>query len=402
MDTDKVTFVPIENRWSLHAYYTICPWAPDGSGRLLLAGANLESKSGMVYILDSAGRVIDQFGEGKLSAAFYHTGYWQTWSPDARFVYYQSGTPQNPRITRRELSSGQEITLEGDMEGAPPSGEPILSGLMGMLYAAGYSSGKYEPELAPAPFQARDQHGLFEYTFDPPAKRLRISVAEMLERHPDRDRLHQADREVRERLGAADGLTLMIYCARWAPDGKRFLFYFGNHNVVKSRGEPKLSYVFSSDRELSETHLVADLSFGKPGVHWGWQPDGEHLMGYGPDPEDATQMALVSVRYDGTDYRRLSRHHSGGHPNISPTDPNLLATDTSSIPGLVEFIDLRTDQHRKVLRIPRVNGDVEPSGRNPFRVCHHPVFSRDGRFLLFNTLPGRYAMPGVVRLEDVL
>jgi hypothetical protein len=402
MDTDLVRFFPVENRWCVHAYYTLCPWAPDGSGRLLLAGADLSEQTGMVYILDSAGKVVDQFGKGKLSAAFYHTGYWQTWSPDARFVYYQSGTPDQPRITRRELESGKEVTLVGDMEGAPPSGEPVLSGLMGMLYAAGYSSGKYEPNLAPAPFQARDQHGLFEYSFDPPTRKLRLSVAEMLERHPERDRLQKADRDGQERLGAEEGLTLMIYCARWAPNGERFLFYFGNHNVVKSRGEPKLAYVFSSDRKMKEIHLVADLSFGKPGVHWGWQPDCEHLMGYGPDPDDPSKMALVSVRYDGSDYHRLSRHHSGGHPNISPADPNLLVTDTSSIPGLVEFIDLRTDQHRRILRLPRVNGDVEPSGRNPFRVCHHPVFSRDGKYLLVNTLPGALAIVGVIEMEKVL
>jgi len=392
----------VPERWCLHAYYTLCPFAPDGSGRLLLAGADLENGRGAVYILSADGMVLDRFGEGALEASFYHTGYWQTWSPDARFVYYQSGSWSAPRITRREIAGGAELTLEGDMEGAPPDGEPLLSGLMGMLYAAGYGEGKYQPQRAPRPFQAREEHGLFEYAFEPLQSRLRLSVAEVIARHPERDRLQAADREVRARLGEGQGLTLMLYCVRWNPSGSRCLFYFGNHNVVRERGEPRLAYVFTADRALQELHLAVDLSYTRRGVHWGWQPDGEHLLGYGPDPDQPDQVCLAQVAYDGSAYRRLSRHNSGGHPVISPLNPHLAVTDDPRRnPGEVVLIDTQRDQVLATVSLPRVMGEIEPAGRNPLRVCHHPVFSRDGRSVLVNTLPGRYAAPRVLHLENI-
>lgn len=388
--------LPVPDRWCVHSYYTVCPYAPDGSGRLLVAGADLERGYGEVIVLSRSGVVIDRFGEGPVNAGFYHTGFWQTWGPEARFVYYQRGDSAAPAIVRRELASGQEVVIEGDAEGAPPDGEPLVSGLMGMLYAAGFGSGRYRPEAAPVPFQARDRHGLFEYTFDPPARALRLNVAEIMARHPKRDDILKADREIKRRLGAGDGLTLMAYCVRWNPDGSRLLFYFGNHTVrhmVPARGEPKLAYVFTADRDFNELHLALDLGFGKPGVHWSWHPDGEHLIGYGPDPDDESKLCLSQVRYDGSDYRRLSRHASGGHPSLSPADYNLLVTDdTRKNPGEVCFIDIRRDRVIKCVELPRVYGAAEPVGRNPRRVCHHPVFDREGRKILVNSLPGRHAV----------
>lgn len=391
----------VADRWCVHSYYTSCPYAPDGSGRLVVAGGNLETGRGEVLILSKEGTVLDRFGDGELHSGFFHTGFWQTWSPDSRYVYYQSGTLARPLIVRRELANGRTLVLEGDMEGAPPNGEPLLSGLMGMLYAAGYGYNRYQPELAPVPFQRREEHGLFEYTFEPMSRSLKLSVAEVLARHPDRDRLLQSDKEVKLRLGESDGLTLMTYCVRWSPDGQRLLFYFGNHCVVKSRGEPKLAYIFTADREMKELHLAVDLGYGKPGVHWGWHPDGEHLIGYGPDPETG-KLCLAQVRYDGSEYRRISRHASGGHPSISPADHNLLVTDEGGIPGKAVFIDLRTDQAIARLPLPRVYGDTEPKGRNPYRVCIHPVFSQDGSKVIVNTLPGRHAAIAEIDVAEVL
>lgn len=392
--------LPIADRWSLHAYYTLCPWAPDGSGRLLLAGADLGAGKGYVYILDKQGKVIDRFGEGALGSHFYHTGYWQTWSPDSRYVYYQTGSRVAPSITRRELATGRELTIDGDMEGAPPNGEPIVSGLMGMLYAAGYGEGLYRPEQAPVPFAARERHGVFEHSFSPAVSRLRLSVADILERHPQRDKLHAEDKAMRQRLGAGEGLTLMAYCVRWNPRGDRFLFFFGNHNVVKERGEPRLAYVFTSDRSFTDIHLAVDISYGRRGVHWSWHPDGEHLFGYGPSPDDPGRMCLAQVRYDGSDYRCVSPHSSGGHPSVCPTNYDLAVTDTGGQPGQVVFIDTRSGQTIETVRLPRVDGETEPAGRNPYRVCHHPVFSRDGKRLLVNSLPGRDATPVELTLED--
>jgi hypothetical protein len=128
----------------------------------------------------------------------------------------------------------------------------------------------------------------------------------------------------------------MTYCVRWSPDGSRFLFYFGNHTVankVDGRNEPRVGYVFTADRNCGDLHLAMDLSFGRSGVHWSWQADNEHLVGYGPDPADPGRRCLAEVKYDGTGYRKINDHNSGGHPSVCPSDFDVVVTDENSGDG---------------------------------------------------------------------
>lgn len=390
---------PVPNRWCLHSYYTLCPYAPDGSGRILAAGANLKDGTGEVLILSPEGEVLDRFGSHFLDGSFYHTGWWQTWSPDARCVYYQAGSLREPKIGKRNLQTGADGFIDGDMEGAPPTGEPILSGLLGLLYAAGYGDGIYKPDAAPVPFQERAQHGIFEHRFSPEHHSLRLSINQILQQSPDRDHFLASDQEIKNRLGAKDGLTLMAYCVRWSPDGSRLLFFFGNHCVVPERGEPKITHVITTDREMKHFHVAVDLSYGRRGVHWSWQPDNEHLIGYGPHPDDPSRACLAEVRYDGTDYRMINEHASGGHPSVSPADSDLIVTD-EGIPGggEVVFFSKRSGAEISRVSLPKFIGDKEPPGRNPLRVCHHPVFNRTGDRVLCNTLPGENAVLAEIKL----
>lgn len=390
-----VTQIPVPHRWCVHSYYTLCPYAPDGSGRFLIAGADPDSGFGEVMVLSSKGEVLDRFGWQPVIPSFWHTGFWQSWSPDSRYVYYQSGTMLRPVSVRRELQTGREVRVEGDLEGIPPSGEPGLSCSHGLLYAAGYGDGKWKPEEAPVPFLERERHGMSQVSFDPPSESLILTTQQILDQHPDRDRLLRADAQMRSRLGEGEGLTLMTYCVRWNRQGTRFLFYFGNHCVVAGRGEPKLSYVFTADRSLQDIHLALDLSFGRRGSHWGWQPDGETLIGYGPKPDGAAGTCIAEVRCDGSRYQRIADHstgYGGRHPSVSPADPDLIVTDEiTATGGAVVFFSRRTQAEVGRVVLPKFRGAKEPPGRNPQRVCHHPVFAPDGKRVLCNTLPGREA-----------
>ncbi len=391
--------LPVADRWCVHSYYTLCPYAPDGSGRILLAGADLATNEGEVLILSAEGEVLDRFGRQPVTPSFWHTGFWQSWSPDSRFVYFQSGTMMQPETVRRELATGTEVRVNGDLEGLPPSGEPGLSCSHGLLYAAGYGDGKWKPEEAPVPFLERRLHGMSLLSFDPPAETLRLSTQEVLDRHPDRDRILAAEQELQSRLGAEEGLTLMLYCVRWNRQGTRFLFYFGNHCVVQERGEPRLSYVFTADRDLTDIRLALDISFDRRGVHWGWQPDGETLIGYGPRTDGLPGTCLAEVRWDGSGYRMLSDHASGGHPSASPRDPDLLVTDEGGAEhGNVVFISRRSGEILERVPLPKFIGEREAPGRNPLRVCHHPVFNHSGDRLLCNSLPGPLATLQEIRL----
>ncbi|MDA3873190.1 MAG: hypothetical protein PF795_04455 [Kiritimatiellae bacterium] len=381
----KLREFPVPNRWCVLAYYSLCPYAPDGSGRIVIAGADLKTQLGEVIILSADGEVLDRFGEAPVTPGFWHTGRWQSWSPDAKYVYYQAGTHQHPEVHRRELSTGETLRMEGDLEGCPPSGEPAISCEHGMLYAAGYGSGIYDESLSPIPFREREKHGLWKMSFDPPSRELVLSTEELLRSHPDVDRLREFDNR-------EDGLTLMTYCVRWSPDGSRFLFYFGNHTVankVDGRNEPRVGYVFTADRNCGDLHLAMDLSFGRSGVHWSWQADNEHLVGYGPDPADPGRRCLAEVKYDGTGYRKINDHNSGGHPSVCPSDFDVVVTDENSGDGgAVLFFSKRTGEGLGRIALPKFIGEKEPPGRNPLRVCHHPVFNRTGDRLLCNTLPG--------------
>ena len=403
--------LPVENKWCIHAYYTMCPYAPDGSGRILFSTSDNETGKTKICIMSSDGEILNEFGDETAESNFYHTGNWQTWSADARYVYYQGGNMADPVICRYDTKSGETVKMKGDMEGAPPFGEPIISGFLGMLYAAGYADGNYYPEKAPIPFHERDKHGLFRFDVEKNSYELAISVNDILKFHPQKDLILSEEEKYIAQTGNKEGFTLMAYCVRWNPTGYRFLFYFGNHCVDKKRKEPKLSYVFTSDRDMKDIRMALDMSFDKSGLHWGWHPDGEHLIGYIGDAENSGKLCISSVRYDGNDLKRISRHSSGGHSSVCPTDYNLLVTDEfcadeipgelydkalykkhNLLPGRVVFIDLRTDTEVCSYVLPRVNGSVEPAGRNRFRICHHPVWSADGNKVLVNVLPGDNAV----------
>lgn len=383
--------IRVPRRWVIHSYYTLCPYAPDGSGRLLLAGADLERgrACGLIVEADDGATVVARSPEVDTVESFWHTGQWQSWGETSEHVYLQAGSLAEARAARWTVGSDAPlVTVDADLEGMPSTGEPGVSAPHGMLYAAGYADHCYRPHHAPVPFQQRDRHGLSLVSFDPPSLKLELSTAAVLEGHPDRDRLRQADLEIKARFGDDDGLSLMCYCVRWNAQGTRLLFYFGNHNVYRIRDEPRLAYVFTADRRLENLQLAVDLAFGRDGVHWGWHPDGEHLIGYGPDPVSG-RTCIAMTHCSGRGYRKIADHDSGGHPSISPTDPDLLVTDDA---GELEFINLRT--RRTVARsvFPR-KGRGATRGRHPGIVDLHPVFRPDGRRVLINTLRDGWGSP---------
>ncbi len=375
-----------KDHWCLLSYYTVCPEAPDGSGRVLMGAADLKEGKGYVAIMDKDGQLLETFGGVPLDQNFWHTGLWQSWSPDAKYVYYQSGTSyDHPAVTRRELATGKEIRMEGaDMEGAPTGDALITSGLLGMLYAAGYGDTCFHPEKAPIPFAQRDKHGLFTYDFETGKRELKLSVQQIKDSLND-PRLDAWDREQLEKTG--DLTTLMAYCLRWSPDGKKCMFHFGNHCVDRRRGEPKIMYILTANADLSDVKLALDLCGQKTGVHWSYQADCEHLIGYGWMPENPAKSCLMEVRDDGTEYRPLSHALTGGgHPSRHPQYPHLLLTDRyQGKLSTVRLVDSRTGEVLWTMDQPESTRPVEP-GRNPSHVDNHPVFTRDGKGVWMNRM----------------
>lgn len=384
MKAANIREVRIDGRWVVHSYYALDPYATDGSGRILCAGCDPDSGIGEVFILDTDGKIIDRFGKQRVSAIFYHTGFWQSWGRDCRYVYYQSsdGDPTKPRVTVRELSTGHEETIDAECEGTPVYGEPFLYGLSGMYYASGYSDGGYHPEESPIPFEARDEHGLFMASPLTGEKKLVLSINDILKVHPLRERLLEEDKKY------PNGLTLMVYCARFDRAGKRVMFHFGNHCTGRSRGEPHVMSLFTADfdpvtKQISKLAQALDMNFEKTGVHWSWDNDGELLGYYG----DGEPHRLYAVDRDGKNLRKLSDSaFIGGHPSVSPADRSVIVTDGAwGRQGRVLF--LKGGREELEIRLgKRVDGVTIPKGRNRYFVCHHPVFSPDGSRVLCNSM----------------
>ncbi|MGI6279462.1 MAG: hypothetical protein ACOYJS_02755, partial [Acutalibacteraceae bacterium] len=249
-------------------------------------------------------------------------------------------------------------------------------------------------ELSPVPFEERDKHGLFLVSPLNGHNKLVLSVNEILKQLPDRDFLDAEDRKLRERLGGNEGLTMMIYCVRYSRDGRRMMFHVGNHCVDQRRGEPRILYIFTANSDLTDVRMALNFSHGNRGVHWSWEPDGEHLIGYGPRPDDPKKICLAEVKYDGTGYRMLSPHNSGGHPSMCPATTRLIVTDEwDDEVGRVVLIDSETGEAIKKIPLPKYNYEIGkiPAGRNRFRICHHPVFSDDGRQILANCMDGKFS-----------
>lgn len=389
--------IKIDDRWCIHSYYTISPYANDGSGRLLLSGANLDKNYGEIYVLNDDGKVTDIFGKNALYSAFYHTGYWQTWSEDSRYVYYQAGVPEKPKIGIYDTVCKKEYFADGDMEGAPPRGNVILSGLMGMLYAAGYADGKYHKDRFPVAYDNRDAHGIFAFDIFNNKKKLILSINDAIKMLEDEEKqkIYQADKKVKEIYGGNEKLTLMCYCVRWNRQGTRCLFYLGNHSAPSARDEESFGYIFTADKNFTDVHIALNLT-GKKSCHWSWHPDGEHIIGY---VEIDSVLCLAQVKYDGMELLKIHDSNTCGHVSVNPYNYKMAVTDTYEKKGRVQILNLSENIIDDEYRVQRCNCDEEPRGRNPHRVCNHPVFIGEGNKLLVNCLEDRNAYVKIIEIN---
>ena len=381
MQIEKVFQVP--GMWTVSSYYTLSPVAPDGSGRMVFAACDPASRVCSVYIFDADGKILANFGHRKVESMFFHTGCWESWSPDSRYIYFQSGTLAEPSVSRYEIASARIDKITGvDLEGAPSSGEPIIGGLPGMLYGAGYGYNVYDPSLCPVPFEERGKHGIFEFGFDGAAPRLLYSVNDFLEVHPQRDELLLLDRELAEKYDRACGLSLMAYCVRWDPAGESFLVYFGNHCVVPERNEPRISHIFTGKRNSKTLEFALDVS-GR-GVHWSCQ-DPTRLLGfYRPDGESVSSIHCYNT-VERSFAKLVTPECSGGHPSLSPVNSNLCVNDENPT-GCLKLWDCRSGRCVDSLDLRcRVPGFVpQGTARNEKRCCHHPKFTSDARYIVSN------------------
>ncbi|MCB2053186.1 MAG: hypothetical protein KDE35_02950 [Geminicoccaceae bacterium] len=133
-------------------------------------------------------------------------------------------------------------------------------------------------------------------------------------------------------------------------------------------------------------------AWDRGGHHPSWLADGDILMNLVPDsvPETAAEgMRFVRIAQDGSGSPEpIGPWRGSGHPSVDPTG-RFLVTDAYLNEGFgapdgrapLRLIDLAGGRERHVLQL-----DCGPPNLRARRVDPHPVWGRDGRSLILNTV----------------
>ena len=134
--------------------------------------------------------------------------------------------------------------------------------------------------------------------------------------------------------------------------------------VLRGEGVKEL-YVVNADG----TGLHFCLQFGKHPI---WHPKEDQILCTMSD-------GIWLLDADGKGRRKIARGLNRGHPSYSP-DGSMIATDSFRGRGHLYLIDPQSGKWRKLCNGPIINDYIPVTGS-----CHlHPVWSRDGKSILFD------------------
>lgn len=191
-----------------------------------------------------------------------------------------------------------------------------------------------------------------------------------------------------------------VFQVKWNPQGTRLLLSF---QWTPKGGGPRGRAAVTMRPDGSDVRVaITPEQWARGGHHIAWMADGEHvsmnlaLIPGGP-------LALVSLRYDGTDLKTLFPLGSG-HPSQHPKGLPLFITDAypdepltrrdGSVP--LRLIDLATQTEVHVANVYVSNTGGE------FRVDPHPAWDRSGRYVTFNGYIGCTRNVWRIDLQDAV
>ena len=192
------------------------------------------------------------------------------------------------------------------------------------------------------------------------------------------------------------------YCfqVKWNPQGTRLLTTV-QWTPLTGGQRRRAVITMKADGTDIRTAITPD-QWWRGGHHINWMADGEHVsMNLNVDGEPGVE--IISARYDGTDLREL--YHTGsGHPSVNPHGLPFFITDAYS--GEMPLEDgkspLRLINVYTGTELTVAECDLPPIQDFEFRVDAHPVWTRDGRSVVYNsTLDGRRCVR-IVDLGDIM
>jgi hypothetical protein len=178
------------------------------------------------------------------------------------------------------------------------------------------------------------------------------------------------------------------YCfqAKWNPQSTRLMTSVW---WAPRSGGPKQRAVITMNRDGSDIRTaISAAQWARGGHHMNWCRDGIHVS-MNLKTDDRPGLAIIQVKYDGTDLRRVFAPGSG-HPSYHPEQRVLITDSYPSEPvafgdGTVplRLIDTQRGTCTNIARI------FVSSTTGEFRVDPHPAWDPTGHLIVFNGYAGR-------------
>lgn len=345
---------------AVHAYYDLCPESPDGARVVYLAlsewpyGCAREQIRipGEVKAASRDGK--DHQTIGAVSEINAHVGVWQQWVGDEDVAYWTPGE-MGAQTVVFSLRSGDRRQVPGGLRMFSPANRTGLTSSRttsaGLVGFRGNKEAVYLMDLDRAEIRP-----LF-------------TRAEAIAVHPLRERFSDVSR-------------LYFKHTKWAPDGTKFLVGFMGR-------EPGATSNMCTSLFLANADGSRLRYFSEYGHHPFWAPDSSYV--YYCDHAEDGGWNLAARPVDGPDARILRKNLSG-HPCMSP-DGTRVVTNTGSPEHKkgeesITLYDLSTGKQEILVTMKKPE--------NTRASQSHPVWSRDGRRIYFNSadsgVPHLYAI----------
>jgi hypothetical protein len=358
---------------SLHSYYDLCPWSPDGT-KLVFCAAAPDGSGSEVYWMEAGNSGVSLHFVGHSSAWNPHTGVHQQW------IGGRGNGTGEPLIGFEDRDASGRFVRIVDLSG---SAVGRVEGTMRMVSSDGHRVASHTDPRDEAAILRRETAGVFIGGLDPRGERpaepqMIVSLAQALAANPRRDEI--ADRH------------LYIKHAKWSPSGNRLSFVFTNEiSYERLYNEPRVKDIYVVDADGGNLRYVCDFSLGH---HPSWHPNGRMILLNRRESPGAPMRFLLADADTGAVEVATDLIDGGGHPSFSPDGTRIVTEYVTGRhgEGRVVCVDLVRRRVEELVRFPLT--DHSHDGTHI-----HPVWSRDGRAVLYNSDQSGHAELYVVPLE---
>lgn len=401
----------------LHTFYDVCPLSPS-ERYLAVTKFPYQQKTPMwgdeaeICLIDLEEETIETVYSTK-GWAFQLGANVQWGTKSDRYLYANDIIDEKPVCVRIDLETDEVKAYSGAKYDISPDEKYILSpNLLTMnIHQFGYAvpdriHGK------PSAFSKLDMpnEGLWKTDLESNKTELLVSLPEFVEKV-------EGSPEDKEYY---DKSVNYLFHSKINKQGTRIMQVF--RGLVGNKGRDASLFTMNPDGTdlkqcLSRNHWNQKSIFGGGGNHPNWHPDGEHIiMNCIPRRLGYEHMHICQFKYDGSDFKILSKQHYGsGHPSINK-DSTFLIADTypkqKYIPSPkgelpIRLIDLKTDQEQMICSIGTNVGNNWKAYKKGETGSHykfdpHPVWSRDYKKVVFNGAPNGRRQVYMADLSDLV